>query len=108
MNDISPALSNEESVQLSTSSGEDGDGPGGNNEGAYQTTHGHIYSSNFHGNQFVTRYPYVADLGLYETNASISLQNRRDGVDRTYGRMREHFHDSFAGSSSRSLATNDN
>ncbi|KAK5824587.1 hypothetical protein PVK06_019368 [Gossypium arboreum] len=98
MNDIPPTPSNEESVQLSTLSGEDGDDPGGNNEGAYQTTHGHIYSSNFHGGQGVTRYPYVADPSLNETNASISLQNRRDGGDRTHERMREHFHDSFAGS----------
>ncbi|KAG8473432.1 hypothetical protein CXB51_035628 [Gossypium anomalum] len=63
MNDISPAPSNKESVQLSTSSSDDGDDPGGNNEGAYQTTHGHIYSSNFHGDQGATRYRYATDPG---------------------------------------------
>ncbi|KAA3477025.1 SecY/SEC61-alpha family [Gossypium australe] len=103
MNDISLAPSNGESVQLSTLSGDDGDDPDGNNECAYQTTHGHIYSSNFHGDQGVTRYPYAADPGLYETNASISLQNRRDRGDRTHERMREHLHDSFAVSSSPNL-----
>ncbi|PPD74583.1 hypothetical protein GOBAR_DD28487 [Gossypium barbadense] len=51
MNDISPAPSIEESVQLLTSSGDDGNDPGGNNEGAYQTTHSHICSNNFHGDQ---------------------------------------------------------
>ncbi|KAK5785378.1 hypothetical protein PVK06_039960 [Gossypium arboreum] len=73
MNDISPAPSNEESVQLSTSSGDDGDDPGGNNEGAYQTTHGHIYSSNFHGDKSVTRYPYVADLDNLKVYYSVAV-----------------------------------
>ncbi|PPS11003.1 hypothetical protein GOBAR_AA09648 [Gossypium barbadense] len=63
MNDISPAPSNKENVQLLMSSGDNGDDPSGNNEGVYQTTHGHIYSSNFHGDQGVTRYPYATDPG---------------------------------------------
>ncbi|KAK8584444.1 hypothetical protein V6N12_068688 [Hibiscus sabdariffa] len=68
-----------ESVQLSTSSSGGGGGGGG----------GEVF-----------RYSSVAGSGLFETN-------RRDGGDRTHGRMRERFHDSFAGSSSHNLAAND-
>ncbi|KAK5833340.1 hypothetical protein PVK06_017165 [Gossypium arboreum] len=108
MDDISPAQSNKESVQLLTSSGGDGDGPGGNNENTCQRELEHMFSDTFYGGQGIARYHYAADLSLYETNAYIHLQHRRGRNDRTHGRMRENFHDSFTGSSSRSLATNEN
>ncbi|KAH1031436.1 hypothetical protein J1N35_043610 [Gossypium stocksii] len=108
MDDISPAQSNEESVQLSTSSGGDGDDLGGNNKNACQTEPKHTYSNTFYGGQGMTRYPYATYPGLYGTNAPINSQHRRGRDGKTHGRMREHFHDSFTGSSSRSLATNEN
>ncbi|KAH1081536.1 hypothetical protein J1N35_021297 [Gossypium stocksii] len=108
MDDISPAQSNEEGVQLSTSSGGDGDDLGGNNEDACQTEPEHMYSDTFYGGQGMARYLYAANLGLYKTNPSISSQHRRGRDDRTHRRMREHFHNSFIGLLSRSLATNEN
>ncbi|KAE8690447.1 hypothetical protein F3Y22_tig00110895pilonHSYRG00453 [Hibiscus syriacus] len=75
MHDISPTPSNDESVQLSTSSGgDDGDGDGGGGDD--------------HGGD---------NVGLYGTNTSIGLKNRRDEDDRTHRRMSEQFYDSFAG-----------
>ncbi|KAK5771213.1 hypothetical protein PVK06_047398 [Gossypium arboreum] len=95
MDDISPTQSIEESVQLSAPSDGDGDDLGGNNEDACQTEPQHMYSNIFYGYQGMTRYSYATVPDLYETNASISSQHRRVRDDRTHGRMREHFYDSF-------------
>ncbi|KAK8566236.1 hypothetical protein V6N11_063044 [Hibiscus sabdariffa] len=71
------------SVQLSTSSSDDDD------------------------DDEVFRYSCVVGPYLFETNAHFNLQNIRDVGDRTHRRVRERFHDSFAGSSSHNLAAND-
>ncbi|KAK9026581.1 hypothetical protein V6N11_039416 [Hibiscus sabdariffa] len=77
-------ISHEESVQLSTSSscvGGGGDDDDDNDDEVF-------------------RYSSVAGPGLFETS-------KRDGGDRTYRRMGERFHDSFAGSSPYNFSAND-
>ncbi|KAK9008105.1 hypothetical protein V6N11_075007 [Hibiscus sabdariffa] len=100
-------ISHEESVQLSTSSsgGGGGDGGGGGGGGGSGGGRGGDDDDDDEEEEDededeVFRYSSVAGPGLFETN-------RRDGGDRTHGRMRERFHDSFAGSSSHNLAAND-
>ncbi|KAK8600181.1 hypothetical protein V6N12_050039 [Hibiscus sabdariffa] len=90
-------ISHEESVQLSTSSSDDGDGDGG---GCGCGGGGGGGDDDVDDDDDVFRYSSVAGPGLFGTN-------RRDGGDRTHRRMRECFHDSFVGSPSHNLATND-
>ncbi|KAK8579866.1 hypothetical protein V6N12_070169 [Hibiscus sabdariffa] len=100
-------ISHEESVQLSTSSSGGGGGDGGGGGGGSGGGRGgddddddEEEEEEDEDEDEVFRYSSVAGPGLFETN-------RRDGGDRTHGRMRERFHDSFAGSSSHNLAAND-